>query len=443
MIPAVAADAATSRRDRPWGAWLPLACALAIMLCTFSMPGRETPKSFAALDPIALTKAAVRMGSLALLGLRFALAFGDRRWRAILFVLAPFGAFAAWATFSTAWSALPTVSLGQALGLFVLLLLAANVALDWRGEADTSAALAALSVGMLAMSAVAAGAHLVAPDEMGLNRGELVTEGDPGLIHPSTAAGTAGLGIVILFAALMLWGWAWARLLLFPGCAVHAAVLVLAASRTPAVVTAAVLGLMFCAFLPRGLLAGLVLLASVAGVGYLTLDPGGRLIDQGYHAVAGHFQRGDTEESLSSFSGRTDLWEIIWQDFLASPLVGNGYFVTTRTGNTDVWGEDSNLTAHNLPLQVLSTTGLVGAALFVVAVGHCLIVLGRGLWQRAEPRHFRLMAVFCLWNVGQGVLSEAFMGGLYPEPVAAFVALGIAIGAVLAHRQADAEGERP
>ena len=431
MSTALTADVvAPADRGRSFGLWLPLVCALALMVCTFSLPGRKMPRTAGSLDAIALVKVAVRMGSLLLLAGRIALAWREPRCRAVLGVLAPAGLYVSWAAFSAAWSAEPSVSLGQALGLLTLVLLSANLALSWRGQRDTSAALLAVSLGLMFMGAVTATAHALSPEEMGLNRGEFVDDGtDTGLVHPSTAAGTAACGVVVLVAAVLLWGWRWARLLLVPGCLLHGVVLVFAAARTPLLVAAAIVGLMLAGFLPRRLLVALVFLVSLAGIAYLVLDPGDRVVEQAYQAVTGHYQRGETEESMSSLSGRTELWEVLWQEFLASPLLGNGYFVTTRAGYTDVWGEDCNLSAHNLALQVLCTTGLVGAALFVAAVGYALVVLGRGLWSRSETSHFRLLVVFCLWNVGQGVLSEAFMGGLYPDPVASFVALGIFIGA--------------
>jgi O-antigen ligase len=374
-------------RKLPAGAWLPLACALAVMLCTFSMPGREAPRSFASLDPIALAKLAIRLGALALLAGRVILSWGHPRLRAVVPLLLPFGLFVAWAAASSVWSALPAVSLGQSLGLLTLLLLSANVALSWRDERDTSAVLATLSVGLLVLSAVTAAAHLISPDEMGLNRGELVTEGDVGLVHPSAAAGTAGVGVVVLVASLLLWGWPWARLLLVPGCVAHGAVLVLAASRTPLAVCAVLVLALLCAFLPRALLAGLALAASLAGVLYVALDPQWEAVRRASDAVLTYYQRGETTaESLSSISGRTELWEVVWRDFLASPVVGNGYFVTTRAGSTDVWGEPNNLSAHNLALQVLATTGLAGAALFVFALGYWAVAIGGRLLARPEAK---------------------------------------------------------
>jgi hypothetical protein len=131
-------------RERPYGLALPVVCALALMLCTFSFPGREAPKSFGGLDTIALAKAMIRIGSLVLLTARLIHAWDERRRPLIVAALTPFGFFVAWSFVSCVWSALPAVSLGQSLGLLTLTMLAANVALSWRNDDDTSVILAAV-----------------------------------------------------------------------------------------------------------------------------------------------------------------------------------------------------------------------------------------------------------------------------------------------------------
>jgi O-antigen ligase len=419
-----------AERERPHGLGLPLGCALALMLCTFSMPGREAPTSFGGLDTIALTKLTIRIAALILLTARLIHAWDGPRRPVIVSALTPFGLFVAWSIASCVWSALPAVSLGQSLGLLTLTLLAANVALSWRNDDDTSVILAAASVGLLILSAVTAASHVVAPDTMGLNRGELVTEGHTGLVHPSTAGSTAALGIVIAVAALLLWGWSWTWPLLV-GCLIHASVVMFAASRTPAMLAAIILLLMTCVYLSRQLLGLFLVIVCVMGTLYIAMDPNLSGAEYVHRAVTDHYQRGDSEDQLLSFSGRTDLWEIIWRDFRYSPVLGHGYFVTTQNGSTDVWGEPSNLTAHNLPLQILATTGLIGAGLFLYGIGSWLFVLGPCLVERKDTRHLKLLIVFGLWNLGGGTLGEGFMGGLYPEAVATFVALGIGIGAAL------------
>ena len=419
-----------AERERPYGLGLPLGCALALMLCTFSMPGREAPTSFGGLDTIALTKLLIRNVGLVLLTARFIHAWDGPRRPVIVSTLMPFGLFVAWSFASCVWSALPAVSLGQSLGLLTLTLLAANLALSWRNDDDTSFILFALSIGLLILSSVTAASHVLAPDTMGLNRGELVTEGHTGLVHPSTAGTTAALGIVIVVGALLLWGWSWTWPLLM-GCVIHASVVVFAASRTPASVAAIILLLMTCVYLSRQWLGLILVIVSAIGTLYIAMDPNLIGAEHVYSAVTGHYQRGESAEQLSSFSGRTDLWEIIWRDFFYSPVLGHGYFVTTQKGSTDVWGEPSNLTAHNLPLQILASTGLIGAGLFIYGIGSWFFVLGRRLVERNDTQHLKLLIVFGLWNLGGGTFGEGFMGGLYPEAVATFVALGIGIGAAL------------
>lgn len=430
--------------------WVPLVCLWLLMVCTFSVPGREGPKSTGALDPIALVKLATRLGSLALFSGFLLLFQHTPRGREVLVRLVPFGVYVGWAITSALWSPLPAVSLGQSMSLLVLLLLTGIIALLWRDMRDTSRVLAHLAAGCLLMSSVALAAHLLAPDELGLNRGELVEEGDTGIVHPSTASATAALGLLLVVGSFLFWDWRWPRALLGPASVVHAGVLFLAASRTAVAVVAVLLVLAFVIAVARssqnvaqtGSGAGLiacVLVLSLAGAAYLIVDPNFEWGDRGYETVAEYMRRDASDESLSSFSGRADLWEIIWADFLASPLRGNGYFVTSSTGSIDVWGEDVNLTAHNLLLQVLASTGLIGCTIFLTALGFWAFFITSKLQYREDTAGtLPLLALVCLWNMGWGQLSEGFMGALYPEALVFFAVVGIGLGSSLAAAQQPA-----
>jgi O-antigen ligase len=429
---ALPVDRPAARLGPVSASWLPLAWVWLLMLATFSVPGREAPTSAGALDPIALVKLVVRLGAALTLGGLLLLSASRPRGRAVLIRMLPFGAYLLWALLSAAWSPLPAVSVGQSVCLLVLLALAATVALCWHDVGSTSAVLGNLAGGLFVMSAIVLAAHILAPDTLALNRGELVDEGHSGLVHPSTASATAALGLIVLVAAVLSWGWPWARLLLGPGLLVHGGVLFFAASRTALAITLAIVVLTVCIGLARHVLAALVVALCLAGAAYLACDPGLELTRSASESISSYVQRGDSDESLSSFSGRTELWEVIWHDFLRSPWRGHGYFVTSAAGEIDVWGEPLNLTAHNLFLQVLSTTGLIGLALWLTALGTWAVAIVRGLRGRPDLVGLpSLLLLVCLWNVGWGLLSEGFMGALYPEAVAFFAIAGIALGSTL------------
>ena len=58
-----------------------------------------------------------------------------------------------------------------------------------------------------------------------------------------------------------------------------------------------------------------------------------------YLEIADKFvqERGESDEQMSQLNGRGDLWEELWGEFKHSPLVGHGYFLTTRTGWMYCW----------------------------------------------------------------------------------------------------------
>lgn len=90
---------------------------------------------------------------------------------------------------------------------------------------------------------------------------------------------------------------------------------------------------------------------------------------EGIDNASAYVQRGQTSEELQQVSGRAELWQAVWQHFLDSPICGHGYFVTSSTGKLDAWEGPSNQDAHNIVLQVLVTTGIVGGGLHVGSFG--------------------------------------------------------------------------
>ncbi len=374
--------------------WLRVAllCCWLLLLTTFSFKGREGGDA-GPLDLIALTKAAVRLGSIAALGLALLFLWPSPRRRLVLSALLPFGLFLGWAFLSVSWSALKSFSFGQALGLLVFLQLTAVIGITATRPEHQSLVLFHLSLILLVVSGIVLGVDLVRHDLSGLDRDDVIDgEGWSGLVHPTSAGSTASLGLTLLLSANVLWGWKWARILLVPGLLLHSVLLVLAASRMAMGMAAGVIFLLLCFYLKRRLLAAGVVALSLVGTLLLVVDPGLELMEQAKRRAVSKITREESAESLTSLTGRTALWDAIWIQVWASPLIGHGYFVTSPTGLLDVWWGPANHTAHNAFLQVLVSTGGIGLLLFLWGLGHLLWVIGRAL-RHDGPAAFPAQAV--------------------------------------------------
>ncbi len=77
------------------------------------------------------------------------------------------------------------------------------------------------------------------------------------------------------------------------------------------------------------------------------------------------FSRNGSIDEIFTFTGRTDIWSAVWSESLKSPIFGYGYASTKmllpQIFETD-WGW-STVTAHNMFLQSLFATGLLGILL--------------------------------------------------------------------------------
>jgi O-antigen ligase len=125
------------------------------------------------------------------------------------------------------------------------------------------------------------------------------------------------------------------------------------------------------------------------------------------------------------------MWAAMWDSYRQSPLIGHGYFVSSATGEIYVWYRWANWTAHNVALQALVTTGLVGAFLLAFGIGYPFF---RMLRSRRADRHtgnvFRLVLVVGGWFVVWGLFNASLTGPIGPQSVVFFAMLGIAVGHV-------------
>ncbi|CAN5807237.1 hypothetical protein BH23ACT11_BH23ACT11_01050 [soil metagenome] len=100
----------------------------------------------------------------------------------------------------------------------------------------------------------------------------------------------------------------------------------------------------------------------------------------------GAFKTNDTsgqEQSRylsASGSGRYELWEVAWDDFVSNPALGIGtynYEATYYQKRDEMVGYSR--WPHMLPLEVLAERGVIGGMLFFGFLGTCLAA---GLWKR-------------------------------------------------------------
>jgi O-antigen ligase len=422
--------------------WMPLLCMWFLTLVTFTLPGRDGPESIGSLDLVAILKLLVRLLSLAVLPLALLRAWDRPRCRRAIHTMLPLGLFVGWSIVSSAWSALPAVSLGQASSLLVLSLLALTIGAVWQGPEDTSRILRHVSLALLVVSSLILTVDLIDHRLSGLGHGEFENLSAVGIVTPTAAGAAASLGLVLALCTRYMWNWPWTRTLFVPAVMIHTALLIMAVSRTYlalGVVLSALILLIYAnrAWFSLAVLAG----ATVAGA-YLVIDPNQEMFATAIGSVAVYSGRGESAETLGALNGRTELWEAVLKEISNSPVIGHGYFVTSASGALDVWEGPQNRTAHNVILQVVSTTGVVGLLLFIWGFGRPIRVAVRRLSGSAKCDAAALCAlalVLGCWYFGSGLMNDSFMGPVSPEAVGFFATLGVLLGAMPLLREDMAE----
>lgn len=300
------------------------------MILTFSLPGRSSPSTLGSLDVLALAKVALRILVIAIMGYVFVQLEIHPKRGTVVRTLIPLGIFICWAILSTLWSPLKSASIGQAGGLLALSLLALNFGVLCDGKEDLSRILSNVSTCLFLISLAVLLIYFTFP-----SAGSMQREGS-GLLHATSTASTASLGMITLVGARLLWGWRWTGRLLAPAVVVYATVLILSANRTSIFLTILIVCVLIWMYGNRNFLTGVVFVICMLTAAYLTFDSGLDLALGSASATVSFVERGEATD-LSDFSGRREMWQIIWNSFLESPWYGHGYFVSSSAGEIYAW----------------------------------------------------------------------------------------------------------
>ncbi|MEM6776077.1 MAG: O-antigen ligase family protein [Planctomycetota bacterium] len=357
--------------------------------------------------------------------------------------MSPWFWFIGWSFVTIAWSPLTTVSFAQWLGLLALLLMAQAIRDRLRTPvcahpgAWTAPRLSPHSVVSClyfittTYSLAVLVVHFLAPELSGLDR-SISIDGSNGLVHPTAAGATGSLGLVLVLNRFFHHrqgasaGTAVALL-------IHLGILVLSNSRSALATIAAVSMIFFIWATTKPTKATAMVLLGVFCFAILVLDPGLELINIVFGDVSSYIQRGQSIDQLKAVSGRSEIWAAVWEQYLDAPIVGHGYFVTSADGQLDVWDGPANHDAHNVALQVLVSTGLIGMLLFSWSVLAAWIHTVKLMWSHKdftegmEKVPFFLLVVsawFAIWSQG----CVTFLGPIRPESVVFFCLLGVTLG---------------
>ncbi len=114
----------------------------------------------------------------------------------------------------------------------------------------------------------------------------------------------------------------------------------------------------------------LLILAGVTG--FYVLYRFVPLVNSSVNALAGRFSGEDA--TLSTLNGRTQLYELAFRLFRSNKLTGIGWggFRLRSTGVFDRMS-DNTYAAHNVYIQLLCETGVIGLTAFLAAVGNVLL----------------------------------------------------------------------
>ena len=214
-----------------------------------------------------------------------------------------------------------------------------------------------------------------------------------GLSHPNNTGRLCALGLGLALAAMRQGYLSWLTGAAF---AILSGVSLLATgSRTSLMAALVVSALVTWRGLPswlRGWAVMGVLLAAGLGMVAVGLDLAGTTMNAVLETSA---RSGDPTEVLS-LSGRTELWYDVWARIAETPLVGHGHGCARFVLAGRDWETHH---AHNQFLNILLTTGVVGAALVAAAVAWMLFAV----W--VQPLDLADVVVLAILVVGMSDVS--------------------------------------
>jgi O-antigen ligase len=172
----------------------------------------------------------------------------------------------------------------------------------------------------------------------------------------------------------------------------------------------------------RGLIGFSMLAASIIGLAFLLTDPGFSSVDD----AVGFLKQDQSNAELGSLSGREEMWTAMWKSYQESKWIGHGYFVSSSRGSIEVWYKEGNWTAHNVVLQTLVSTGLIGAFLLTAGLVWPLMrLVFRKSLDRDMEQFKKFIAIMFLRYACWGMLNESFVGPLQLESVVFFILIGL------------------
>ena len=89
------------------------------------------------------------------------------------------------------------------------------------------------------------------------------------------------------------------------------------------------------------------------------------LFTSGYELITEYLRRGQSDELVSSLSGRTEGWAAAWEMFKLSPWIGHGFAAAART---EILGAHGASTLHGALFDVMVGTGIAGLIPWLLAI---------------------------------------------------------------------------
>jgi O-antigen ligase len=411
--------------------WVTLISMWLMMLMTFGAPNREGALKASELDGIAVSKILTRGVCLIAMGITVIRLWGHPRRPRVGLCVLPMGLYVLYCILSTLWSPLPMITLGQsitALGMQCLLMFL--IAVLWQSEEDTSRIFLNLVLVGTTVAIIMLIVHALFEDLSGLRGVEFdEMKHGRGIHHPTDLGAAASLTILILVASLLFWGWRWCRILLLPVLIANGLIILMAANRMSIFCTALIGGLLFLFSGRRVLVAVMALGIGLALFGYMMFDPKMHAANDAIEAAEVYLVRGEDSESIKSGTGRTDMWKRVFEEFLKSPLIGHGFFITSQKGTFYMWGMDINWTSHNVWLHLLVTTGVIGFCIFVW--GFVQIIAQSWACFRSGESDLRLgyfLGFMLFWYLTWTTFDDTFVQSISLGSAMSYVFLGIAAG---------------